>query len=85
MRAIRVKSQVERFNTVLSAVKKLSDEEKQLLRLQLFGKDSLSEMKAFEVQLKKKKRLVKKKDNEIVKVTTSIRNRNYAETKKMLH
>lgn len=43
------------FKNVLSAVRKLSIEEKQILKLQLFSADALSELEAFEVQLKKKK------------------------------
>jgi hypothetical protein len=82
---VAVKKEIFSFKTVLSAVKKLSAEEKQLLRLQLFATDALSEMKAFEIQLKKKKSLVKKTDSEIVSLTTSIRKKKYANTKKMLH
>jgi hypothetical protein len=73
------------FKTVLSAVKKLSIEEKQILRLQFFSDDALSEMKAFEARLKKKKLLVKKTDAEIVNLTTSIRRKRYANAKKMLY
>lgn len=80
-----LKPQDNKFRTVLSAVKKLNAEEKQLLRLQLFSDDALSEMKAFEAQLKKKKRPVRKSDSEIVKLTTSIRRNKYAQAKKMLH
>lgn len=79
------KSPNESFKNILSAAKKLTPEEKQLLRLQLFAKDSLSEMKAFELKLKKKKKRVKKSDEEIVNLTTSIRRKNYANAKKMLH
>lgn len=81
----KIKTQASSFKTLLSAVKKLSVEEKQLLRLQLFAPDALSEMKTFEAQLKKKKSLVKKTDEEIVSLTTSIRRRKYANAKKMLH
>ncbi len=70
---------------MLSAVKKLSAEEKQLLRLQLFSADALSEMKSFELQLKKSKKPVKKTEGEIVSITTSIRSKKYANAKKMLH
>jgi len=73
------------YKNILTAVKKLSPEEKQLLRLQLFAKDALGEMKSFELELKKKKSLAKKTDAEIVALTTSIRRKNYADTKKMLH
>ncbi len=73
------------FKTALSAVRKLSTEEKQILKLQLFSTDALSELKAFEAQLKKKKPLIKKTDEEIVTLTTSIRRKRYASTKKLLH
>ena len=73
------------FKTAISAARKLSIEEKQLLKLQLFSDDALNELKAFEEQLKKKKTLVKKTDEEIVNLTTSIRQKRYANTKKMLH
>ena len=48
------------YKNILSAVKKLTPEEKQLLQLQLFGKDALSEMKSFEIELKKKKPVIKR-------------------------
>ncbi|MDZ4796049.1 MAG: hypothetical protein SGI83_17345 [Bacteroidota bacterium] len=73
------------FKTALSAAKKLSVEEKQLLKLQLFAADALIELKAFETALKKSKNGLKKTDEEIVKLTTTIRRRNYAHAKKMLH
>lgn len=82
---VTTKNQTANYQTVLSAVKKLSAEEKQLLKLQLFSPDALSEMKAFEMQLKQKKGLLKKTDQEIVALTTSIRRKNYANAKKMLH
>lgn len=83
--ASKIKKQAFPFKTLLSAIGKLSAEEKQLLRLKLLAPDALSEMKAFETQLKKKKSPVKKTDEEIVSLTHSIRHRKYANTKKMLH
>jgi len=59
------------FKHLLSAVKKLSEQEKQVLKLQLFINDALVEMKAFELELKKKKQSIKKIDAEIVAVTTA--------------
>ena len=47
------------FKDALSAAKKLSAEEKQLLRLRLFSDADLQEMKNFEAGLKKKKAPVK--------------------------
>lgn len=85
MQAAKTKSQTPSFKNILSAAKKLSAEEKQLLRLQLFATDAVGEMKAFESQLKKKKKTVKKADEEIVNLTTSIRRKKYANAKKMLH
>ncbi len=83
--AIKIQPQTPLFKTVISAVKKLSAEEKQLLRLQLFAADALAEMKSFELQLKKSRKPVKKTDDEIVNITTSIRRKKYANAKKMLH
>jgi len=85
MQATRTGSQTSSFKNILSAAKKLSAEEKQLLRLQLFAADALSEMKAFELQLKKKKKPLKKSDEGIVNLTTSIRRKKYANAQKMLH
>jgi hypothetical protein len=81
----KIKKRAFSFKIFLSAVKKLSKEEKQLLRLQLFAVDALREMKEFESQLKKKKPLVKKTDAEVVSLTNSIRRKKYAYAKKMLH
>lgn len=82
---IKIQPQTTSFKTVLSAVKKLSAAEKQLLRLQIFATDALAEMKSFELQLKKNKKPVKKTDDEIVSITTSIRRKRNASSKKMLH
>jgi hypothetical protein len=73
------------LKTVLSAARKLTAEEKQLLRLQLFSSDALNELKEFESRLKKKKAAIKKSDDEIVALTSSIRQKRYAHSKKMLH
>ena len=83
--AIKIQPETASFKTVLSAVKKLSAAEKQLLRLQVFAADALAEMKSFELQLKKNKKQVKKTDEEIVSITTSIRRKRNANSKKMLH
>lgn len=83
--AIKIQPQTASFKTALSAVKKLSATEKQLLRLQVFGSDALAEMKSFEQQLKKNKKPVKKTDDEIVSIVTSIRRNRNARSKKMLH
>ena len=85
MQTAKGKYQDTLFKNVLSAVKKLSAEEKQLLRLQLFSADALVEMKAFELQFGKKSKRLKKTDDEIVKLTTSIRRKKYDNSKKMLH
>jgi hypothetical protein len=42
-------------------------------------------MREFETQLKKRKPRIKKTDSEIVSLTTSIRRKKYANSKKMLH
>ena len=85
MQTAKAKYQDTFFKNVLSAVKKLTAEEKQLLRLQLFSADALGEMKAFELQFGKKKKRPKKTNEEIVKLTTTIRRKKYANAKKMLH
>ncbi len=69
---IKMPAQSSSFSAIFSAVKKLSVEERQLLRLELFSSDLVEEMKVFETQLKKKKQLLKKTDNEIVGITKSI-------------
>lgn len=79
------KIQPDNIKAVLLAVKKLSASEKQLIKLQLFSDDALSEMKAFEKKLKKEKKIIKKTDLEIVAITTSIRREKYANAKNMLH
>jgi len=80
----KIKSQLP-FQAIISAVKKLTIEEKQLLRQQLFATDAIAEMRAFELQLKKKKASIKKTDEEIVSITTSIRAKKYANAKKILY
>lgn len=83
----KIQAQSSSFKAILSAVKKLSVEEKQLLRLELFSTDLVAEMKDFETQLKNKKRkqLIKRSDDEIVSTTNSIRTAKYARSPKMLH
>jgi ATP-dependent protease HslVU (ClpYQ) peptidase subunit len=82
---LAMKKETTSFKTLLSAAKKLTAEEKQLLRLQLFAADALSDMKAFEQQLKQKKTLIKKSDTAIVKLTKTIRDSKYAKAQKMLY
>jgi adenine-specific DNA methylase len=69
------------FKSVLSAAKKLSAEEKQLLHLQLFSSNALNEMKQFELALKKNKKAIKKSDDDIVSLTTKYRRKQYGNTK----
>ena len=64
------------LNGVLAAAKKLSAEEKQVLRIKLFGDDAINAMKTFEAGLKKRKALVKKNDAEIVGIVKKIRRKN---------
>ncbi len=74
-------SKTSSFKSVLSAVKKLSAEEKQLLHLQLFSNDVLNEMKQFELSLKNNKKTIKKSAEDIVSLTTNYRKKQYASTK----
>lgn len=73
------------FKSLLSAAQNLSAEEKQLLRLQLFGNEAIDEMKAFEKALQNKKPVAKKSDKEIVTLIKTIRSANNEKRKKMLH
>jgi hypothetical protein len=82
---VAIKKEIPSYKSVLSAAKKLTAEEKQLLWQQLFATDALNEMKAFEQQLKQTKPLIKKSDTEIVNLTSTIRTNRYAKAKKMLH
>jgi hypothetical protein len=59
------------LNSILAAAKKLSDEEKQQLKVNLFGKDIINELKAFEAAMKKRKPVIKKSDAEIVSAVKS--------------
>jgi len=61
------------LNDVLAAAKKLSLEEKQLLKVKLFGNDIINELKAFETAMKKRKGVIKKSDDEIVAAVKKIR------------
>ena len=70
---------------ILAAAKKLSAEERQLLCLRLFGKEDLQALKKFEATLKKKTRPVKMADEDIVKLTKTIRQKNRTGARKMLH
>jgi hypothetical protein len=81
----KIQTQSSSFKALLSAVKKLSVEEKQLLRLELFSSDLVAEMKAFESQLKKRKLLIKRSDEEIVSITKSIRSTKNDSSPKNLH
>jgi uncharacterized beta-barrel protein YwiB (DUF1934 family) len=62
------------FKSVLSAAKKLSDEEKYLLHKELYSKNALSAIKGFEQTLKQTKKVVLKTDDEIVKIIKKNRN-----------
>lgn len=64
------------FNRVLAAAKKLSAEEKHLLKLKLFGDDLIKEAKAFDMVMKKRKAPIKKTDEEIVAAVKKIRAKN---------
>jgi hypothetical protein len=63
---------------VLAAARKLNAEEKQMLKVKLFGNDIINELKAFESAMKKRKTLVKKSDDEIVAAVKKIRAKNAA-------
>jgi hypothetical protein len=85
MQTIKGKIKNTAYKNILSAIQKLSPEEKQLLRLELFSADAINDMKSLEESLKKSKKPVRKTNTEIVNLTTSIRRTKYANSKKMLH
>lgn len=66
------------LNSILAAAKKLSAEEKQLLKVNLFGEDIIREMKTFEAAMKKRKPAMKKSDEEIVGAVKKLRTKNAA-------
>jgi hypothetical protein len=82
--AIVAKKKVS-FKSLLSAAQQLSEEEKQLLRLRLFGNDAIADMKLFEKALQQKKPVTKKTDKDIVALIKPIRTANHEKSKKMLH
>ncbi len=66
------------LNSILAAAKKLSAEEKQQLKVKLFGDDIINELKSFEAAIKKRKPFAKKSDDEIVNAVKKIRVKNAA-------
>jgi len=66
------------LSSVLSAAKKLSMEERQLLRIKLFANQGIKEMKEFEAALKKNRKPIKKKDTEIVSLVKAIRGKKFS-------
>lgn len=67
------------LNGILAAAKKLNAEDKQLLRMKLFGADIIKEARAFDAAMKKRKPAIKKTDEEIVKAVRKIRTKNAAQ------
>lgn len=76
---------ISTFKNVLAAAQKLTDEEKQVLRQMIVPVSRLKELIKLEAELKKKKPPVRKTDVQISALTTSIRMKNNATRKKMLH
>ncbi|HSN60225.1 MAG TPA: hypothetical protein VLR49_04785 [Ferruginibacter sp.] len=66
------------LNSILAAAKRLSAEEKQQLKVKLFGDDIINELKAFEAAMKKRKPVIKKSDEEIVNAVKKLRVKNAA-------
>ena len=81
----KIKQQTSNFKMALSVVKKLTAEEKYLLRWELFGNDAINQLKAFESEMRKKKKPIKRTDDEIVALTKLIRQKQNAKRKKMLY
>ncbi len=73
MPVITKKKKTSSLTNIIAAAQKLSVEEKQLLKMKLFGDDAFLELKAFEKAMRKKRRPVKKSDGEIVGIVKKIR------------
>jgi hypothetical protein len=78
MAAIREKKKNVSLSGVLAAAKKLTVEDKHLLKMKLFGDEFIKQARAFDVAMKKKRPSVKKTDEEIVKSVRRIRAKNAA-------
>lgn len=78
MAAITEKKKNVSLNDVLAAAKKLTVEEKHLLKMKLFGDEFIKQARAFDAAMKKKRPSVKKTDEEIVKAVRKIRAKNAA-------
>ena len=78
MAIITQKKKTVSLNGILAAAKKLTPEEKQLLKVKLFGNDVINELTAFEKTMKKRKVMIKKSDDQIVTAVKKIRTKNAA-------
>ena len=68
MQAVTEKKGAVTLKSIIAAAQKLSAEEKQVLKMKLFGDDAFLELKAFEKTMRKKRKPVKKSDDEIVSI-----------------
>lgn len=75
MAEVKEKKKNVSLNSVIAAAKRLSAEDKQLLRMKLFGDDALLQLKLFEKEMRKKRKSVKKSDDEIVNIVKKIRSK----------
>ena len=78
MPVITEKKKAVSLNGILAAAKKMNAEEMQLLKVKLFGNDIINELKVFEREMKKRKAVIKKSDDEIVTAVKKIRTKNAA-------
>ena len=72
------KSKAASLKVVSNAIKNLSIEDRQLLKLKFFSNDAFEEMKAFEKKLKNNQKPVNIDDREIVDMIKLIRKRRNA-------
>ena len=72
------KSKAASLKVVSNAIKNLSIEDRQLLKLKFFSNDAFEEMKAFEKKLKNNQKPVNIDDMEIVDMVKLIRKRRNA-------
>ena len=73
MPVVTEKKKTVSLKSIIAAAKKLSTEEKQVLKMKLFGDDAFLQLKAFEKKMRKKRKPVKKSDDEIVSIVKKIR------------
>lgn len=73
MPIVAEKKKNTQLKRIIADALKLSAEEKQVLKMKVFGDDAFLQLKAFEKEMRKKRKPVKKSDAEIVSIIKKIR------------